>query len=85
MRWRHASLDVRHGDFGYFPPRAQAPPALTERRLLSGVTTIEAFAYARDSLRLWDLFCQHVATAFDARPTLHWLLPWKATPAHPAS
>ena len=61
------------------------PPPLTERRLLSGVTTIEAFAYARDSLRLWDLFCQHVATAFDARPTLHWLLPWKATHAHPGS
>jgi hypothetical protein len=49
------------------------------RRVLSflGITTVEAFAYARSSLRLWDWIRRHVTVAFDGQPVMQWLFPWK--------
>jgi hypothetical protein len=43
----------------------------------AGMTTVEAFAYARRSLKLWDIIRMHLTVAFDGRPAIQWLFPWR--------
>jgi hypothetical protein len=78
LRGCHVPLDGSYDGFGYLLLMLHWPFQISSDLVRSGVTTIEAFAFARSSLRLWQALCRNVDVAFDARPTLQWLLPWKA-------